>query len=185
MEPRFFATAQEFGEWLEANHDRETELLVGFYKVGSGKPSMTWPESVDEALRFGWIDAIRRSLSPESYTIRFTRRKPNSLWSSVNITKYDALVVAGRMTEAGRKARESGRKSSYSYESAPKELPKEFLTKFKSSPAAWSFFQTQPPSYRNVAIHWIVTAKQETTRGRRLERTIQCSAKGERLPHLI
>lgn len=145
---------------------------------------MTWSESVDEALCFGWIDGVRRSLGRDAYTIRFTPRKSRSQWSDVNLRKFDMLEEQGRMTDAGRAARAAGIKSSYSYESAPKSLTSKFESYFQSNERAWIFFRSQPPSYTNVAIHWIMTAKQEETQKRRLQQTIEYSEKGERLPHL-
>jgi uncharacterized protein YdeI (YjbR/CyaY-like superfamily) len=184
MEPTFFATPAEFRAWLEANHQTATELLVGFHKRGTGKPSITWPQSVDQALCFGWIDGIRRSLGPESYTIRFTPRKARSNWSAVNIKRVRELMEEGLMTPAGRaafEARADERSAIYSYEQrqAP-EFTAEQEALFRANPAAWEFFQAQAPSYRRVSTYWVVSAKREQTRSQRLARLIEDSANGRR-----
>ncbi len=185
-EPTFFENADEFRAWLEKYHGSETELLVGFYKKGSGRPSMTWSQSVDEALCFGWIDGIRRGRDEESYTIRFTPRKANSTWSKVNVAKVEALQREGRMRPAGRaayEARSADNTGIYSFERArPAELPPEYEERF--TPAAREFFDAQPPGYRRTAIHWVVSAKKEETRLRRLATLIEDSAAGRRLTHL-
>jgi uncharacterized protein YdeI (YjbR/CyaY-like superfamily) len=182
--PVFFSTSALFRKWLEKNHRKEKELLVGFYKVGSGKPSMTWPESVDEALCFGWIDGIRRSLGKESYSIRFTPRKPTSIWSSANVKKVEALTKKGLMKEAGLKAfshRREHKSGIYSFESAEKKLSPAYEKIFRSNKKAWKFFEAQPPYYRKVIIHLIMSAKHEATQLRRLTNTIRASAEGKRL----
>jgi uncharacterized protein YdeI (YjbR/CyaY-like superfamily) len=188
VQPRFFASAEEFRAWLEANHERETELLVGFYKKGSGKPSITWPESVDEALCFGWIDGVRRSLDAERYTIRFTPRKPSSIWSKVNMAKVAAQLKAGRMRPAGLAAweRRNPEKSGiYSFEREhPAEFDAESERRFRRERAAWRFFQEQPPGYRRLATHYVTSAKRPETRERRLTVLIEHSARDERLPQL-
>ena len=184
MKPHFFATADEFRKWLEKHHDRETELLVGFYKRGSGRPSMTWPESVDQALCFGWIDGVRKRIDDESYTIRFTPRREKSIWSAVNIARVEELKNAGRMSPAGLKAyaqRTGERSVVYSYEKDPQTLPREYEKEFRANAPAWKFFHTQAPSYQRVAIHWIVSAKREETRRRRLATLIEDSAAERRL----
>ena len=184
MKPTFFATAADFRRWLERHHDSESELLVGFYKVGSGKPSMTWPESVDQALSFGWIDGVRKRIDDESYTIRFTPRKPRSIWSAVNIRRVAELKELGLMQPSGLRAfeqRTPERSAIYSYEKAPASLPPEAEAAFRKRRAAWTFFNEQAPSYRRVAIHWVTTAKKEETRARRLAKLIDESANGRRL----
>ena len=184
--PRFFATPAAFRAWLHANHARETELTVGFHKKDSGKPSITWPESVDEALCYGWIDSVRRALDADSYTIRFTPRKPTSIWSNVNIAKVNALLQAGRMMPAGLAAweRRSPDKSGvYSFErqeAAAFDAASQRL--FRRNGPAWRYFQAQPPGYRRLATHWVVSAKRADTRERRLATLIDHSARGERLP---
>jgi uncharacterized protein YdeI (YjbR/CyaY-like superfamily) len=187
--PHFFASPAEFRAWLEANHDRERELLVGFYKKGSGKPSITWPESVDEALCFGWIDGVRRSLDAERYTIRFTPRKPTSIWSNVNIAKVEMLLKAGRMRSAGLAAwerRDPEKSGIYSFERAnPAEFDADAERRFRRARGAWRFFQAQPPGYRRLATHYVTSAKRPETRERRLAVLIEHSARGERLPQTL
>lgn len=185
MKPRFFSTPAAFRAWLVANHAKTAELLVGFEKRASKKSSVTWTQAVDEALCFGWIDGVRRTLDEASYTIRFTPRKPGSTWSAKNIERAAELEAAGRMRPAGRAAlaRRSERKSrTYSYERAePARLSDEFERRLKKDAAAWAFFQAQAPSYRSKVLHWVTSAKQEKTRAQRLERAIAAFAKGRRL----
>ncbi|MCQ4140106.1 MULTISPECIES: YdeI/OmpD-associated family protein [Chryseobacterium] len=176
MTATFFPTPEDFRKWLEKNHTTEKELLVGFWKVGTKKPSMTWSESVDQALCFGWIDGVRKSIDDESYSIRFTPRKPTSIWSAVNIRKVEELTKDGLMTEAGRKAfelRKEEKSAIYSHEKEPATLDPEFEKKFKANKKAWEFFSNQAPSYKKVMLHWIMSAKQEKTRLSRLEKTIR------------
>ena len=188
MKALFFATPEEFGAWLEEHHESETELLVGFYKKGSGKPSITWPESVEQALRFGWIDGIRRSLGEESYTIRFTPRKPSSNWSKVNVATVERLKAEGSMAPAGLRAYEARREDRtglYSFERRQAaELPPDFERRFQASRKAWEWFSSRPPGYRRTATHWVVSAKRDDTRRRRLETLIDCSAEGRKIPLL-
>ena len=156
-------------------------MLVGFYKVGSGKTSMTWPQSVDEALCFGWIDGVRKSIDKESYQIRFTQRKPTSIWSAINIRKIEELKKQGLMRPAGLASFEkrTERKSRiYSYEKDEAELTKNFKKQFKTNKKAWDYFQSLAPSYRKVSTHWVMNAKQETTRLKRLNQLISESAAG-------
>ncbi|MFL5765566.1 MAG: YdeI/OmpD-associated family protein [Bacteroidia bacterium] len=184
MSPTFFSTPALFRKWLEKNHKKEKELLVGFYKVGSGIPSMTWPESVDEALCFGWIDGVRKSLGKESYTIRFTPRKPNSIWSTVNVKKMEALTKKGLMKPEGLAAfqhRKEHRSGIYTHELASIELSKEFEKIFRSNKKAWTFFSSQAPYYQKVIRKWIMTAKQEETRIKRLNKAIDLSEQGKRV----
>lgn len=184
MTPTFFPTQQKFREWLEKNHQKETELLVGFYKVNSKKPSMSWSESVDQALCFGWIDGVRKSIDEESYTIRFTPRKKSSIWSAINIKKIEELTKIGLMKEAGIKAfelRSEAKSGIYSHEKEASVLTSEFEKQFKANKSAWEFFNNQAPSYKKVMIHWIMTAKQEKTRLSRLEKTINISAEQKRM----
>jgi uncharacterized protein YdeI (YjbR/CyaY-like superfamily) len=188
MEPTFFATPSDFRDWFEQNHESQAELLVGFYKKASGRPSITWPESVDEALCFGWIDGIRRGIDDESYSIRFTPRKPTSTWSSVNIKRVGELTAEGRMRPAGlaafeRRSRE--RSGIYSYEQRKEaKLEPDQETEFRANEEAWSFFQSQPRGYRRTATYWVISAKREDTRRRRLATLIDDSASGRRLRHL-
>jgi len=184
MKPRFFPTPSAFRKWLAANHTKAKELVVGFYKKGSGKPSITWPESVDEALCFGWIDGVRNSIDEESYRIRFTPRKPSSVWSAVNIRNVERLIKEKRMQPAGLKAfeaRKENRSGIYAYEQRSPELVEPYAGIFKRNKAAWKFFQAQPPYYRKTMNWWIVSARQEGTRSKRLDKLIEESAKGKRL----
>jgi uncharacterized protein YdeI (YjbR/CyaY-like superfamily) len=182
--PEFFATPAEFAAWLEHQHETATELTVGFYKRGSGKPSMTWPESVEVALCFGWIDGVRRGLDEDSYTIRFTPRKPGSHWSKVNVAKAQALIERGEMRPAGKSAfeqRRADRTGRASYErDEPAKLDPEQERRLRANPEAWAFFSAQPPWYRRTATHWVTSAKRPETRERRLQRLIEECAAGRR-----
>jgi uncharacterized protein YdeI (YjbR/CyaY-like superfamily) len=163
-------------------------LWVGFYKRDSGKPSLTWPESVDEALCVGWIDGIRKRIDDISYVIRFTPRRSRSAWSSVNLARVRALIEQGRMRPAGLEAfeaRTENRTGRYSYEQRPADLPAPYARLLKKQRAAWRFFGAQTPSYRKAATWWIVSAKQETTRLKRLEKLAACSAQGLRVPEFL
>lgn len=178
MTPTFFAKSSNFRKWLAKNHMTHTELLVGFYKVNSGKASMTWPQSVDEALCFGWIDGVRKRIDDESYSIRFTPRKPTSIWSAVNIKKIQDLTQIGLMQPAGLAAfekRTENKSKIYAYENEPAQLSPEFEKTFKANKKAWAFFTAQAPSYQKTMIHWIMGAKQKTTQHSRLEKTIAAS----------
>ncbi len=183
--PTFFKTPADFRTWLDKNHGKESELIVGFYKTGSGKQSISWPESVDEALCFGWIDGVRRSLGEESYTIRFTPRRADSIWSAVNIKKMEELQAQGLVKPAGMEAfekRKEAKSKIYSHEH--KEVAKlspEFEQAFKANSKAWEFFTTQAPSYQKVMLHHVMTAKQEKTRQSRFEKLLQASAEGKRI----
>jgi uncharacterized protein YdeI (YjbR/CyaY-like superfamily) len=188
VKPKFFATQAAFREWLEQNHERESEVLVGFHKKGSGKPSITWPEAVEEALCFGWIDGVRRSVDDESYVNRFTPRRPGSTWSAVNIAKAKALIAGGRMTPAGarvfeRGADERAAKSSYEQRHGS-SLTDAQKREFRKSRSAWAWFQAQPPSYQRAAAYWVVSAKRDETKQRRLATLIKDSAAGRRVPPL-
>jgi uncharacterized protein YdeI (YjbR/CyaY-like superfamily) len=183
MHPLFFATAAEFGAWLESNHASSMELVVGFYKKGSGKPSLTWPESVDQALCFGWIDGIRRSIDEVSYTIRFTPRKPRSVWSAINIKRVGELTELGLMRPKGLQAyekRTENRSGIYSYEQRSVELPEPYAKIFKKNKPAWKFYASQPASYRKLTCWWVVSAKREETRLKRLANLIEVSGQGRR-----
>lgn len=184
MNPLFFDSALSFRKWLEANYQSEKEVLVGYYKVGTGKPSMTWSDSVDEALCFGWIDGVRRSVDAEGYCIRFTPRNPKSNWSAVNIAKVEELIRVGKMTPVGLAAyqkRLEMRSAIYSYENRPEKLAEELEIRFKENQLAWDFFNTQAPSYRKTIIYWIMSAKQQATRDSRLEKLIAASAERKRV----
>lgn len=181
--PAFFATPAAFRAWLEAHHADTAELWVGFYKKDSGQPSITWPESVDEALCFGWIDGMRKRVDATRYTIRFTPRKAGSIWSTVNVGRVEELTRLGRMHPAGLAAfaaRVEARTSIYAYEQRehPTLTPEEDA-QLQGNAAAWAFFARQPPSYRRTALWWVVSAKQPTTRQRRLTQLIADSAAGQ------
>ena len=183
--PIFFKTAAKFGAWLAKHGAIESEVLVGFSKQGSGLPSLTWPESVDEALCFGWIDGVRKGIDEHSYHIRFTPRKPASTWSAINIEKVRVLQRQGRMREAGLEAfahRREAKSRIYSYEqseSATLEPPEE--ARFRQNQTAWTFFEAQPPGYRHLALWRIVSAKRAETRQARLAKLIEASEQGRRL----
>jgi uncharacterized protein YdeI (YjbR/CyaY-like superfamily) len=157
---QFFARPAAFRAWLKKNHTKENELIVGFHKKHTARPSITWPESVAEALCFGWIDGIRRSHSDESYTVRFTPRRKGSNWSAVNIRLIAELEAAGRMTDAGRAAfaaRPNPESTGYAYTKRGGTLDAACLAKFKKRKSAWTFFEKQPPSYRNAVAWWVIS----------------------------
>jgi len=176
MEPTFFATPEDFRAWLEAHHETEAELLVGFHKKASGRPSITWPESVDQALCYGWIDGVRRSLGDDSYTIRFTPRKQRSNWSAVNVRRVGELTELGLMRPAGVAAferRSDDRTAIYAYEQRKTaKLDAEQERRFRANSGAWKWFQAQPAGYRRTASYWVISAKRPETRQRRLEQLI-------------
>ena len=184
MNPVFFKSQNDFRKWLSKNHKTKTEILAGYYKVGSGKPGMTWSQSVDEALCFGWIDGIRRSIDEERYCIRFTPRKPSSNWSRVNIKKVEELTKKGLMKQPGldifNKRKDSG-SGIYSFENEPAKLNDNYESLFRENKAAWDFFNRQPPSYRKNIINWVMIAKQETTRFARLTKLIGKSEEQSRI----
>jgi uncharacterized protein YdeI (YjbR/CyaY-like superfamily) len=184
MPPTFFATPAAFRKWLEKHHAEESELLVGFHKRDSGKPSITWPESVDQALCFGWIDGVRRRIDDVSYSIRFTPRKAVSNWSAINIARVAELTTLGLMAPAGLRAFEKRREDKsaiYSYENKVRTLPPADEKQFRANRKAWAFFTAQAPSYQRVAIYWVTSAKREETRVRRLATLIDDSANARRL----
>jgi uncharacterized protein YdeI (YjbR/CyaY-like superfamily) len=183
VEPTFFPTPADFRRWLKANHETAPELLVGFWKKGSGRASIDWPEARDEALCVGWIDGIRKSLGPESYTIRFTPRRNGSIWSKVNVARYEALTAEGRMNAAGVRAYEQNKSRSgvYAYENALAELTKAETAMFKRNKAAWADWEKRPAGYRRVVLHWIGSAKKSETRERRLATLIEDSAAGRKI----
>ena len=184
MKLTYFRTPADLRQWFAKHHETATELQVGYYKKGSGKASITWPESVAEALCFGWIDGIRKSVDEDSYTIRFTPRKRTSTWSSVNIKLAQELIAQSLMQPAGLaafKARREYRSGIYSYEQRTADLPEPYLSRLKKHKAAWKFFESQPPGYRKIVMWWIVCAKREETRQKRLERLIAESAAGRRI----
>lgn len=185
--PTYFASAEDFRAWLDAHHESATELLVGFHKRKTGRPSLTWVESVQQALCYGWIDGVRKRVDDDAYTIRFSPRKRGSIWSSVNVRHVEALIASGQMRPAGQRAYEARRpyKSGvYSYEQRSVDLPPAYARLLKKQPKARRFFEAQPPSYRRAVMWWIVSAKKEETRMKRLSVLIDLCAHGERLPAL-
>jgi uncharacterized protein YdeI (YjbR/CyaY-like superfamily) len=182
---RFFATPAAWRRWLAAHHKTHDELWVGFFKKSSGRPSLTWPESVDEALCYGWIDGLRKSIDAERYMIRFTPRRAGSIWSAINVRRAKELTTLRRMRAAGARAfraRRAARTAIYSFEQRKNPtLPVAYRRLFKSDPDAWRFFKEQPPGYQRVATWWIISAKQEDTRRRRLSLLIADSARGRRI----
>ena len=182
-EPVFFPTEADFRRWLESNHATAPDLLVGFWKKGSGKPSIDWPQARDQALCFGWIDGVRKSIDEESYTIRFTPRRKGSIWSRVNVGRYEALRADGLMNPAGERAYEENKQRTgvYAYENVEKELRPEETARFRRDKAAWADWERRPPFYRKVVLHWITSAKKPETRERRLATLIKDSAAGRKI----
>ncbi|WP_068875674.1 MULTISPECIES: YdeI family protein [unclassified Phenylobacterium] len=182
-QPIFFATPADWRAWLEAHHATAREVSIGFWKTDSGRPSITWPQSVDEALCFGWIDGVRHRIDAAAYRIRFTPRKPGGIWSQVNLKRFAELAAEGRVTPAGQAAYDAGkhRTGLYSYERAADDLTAEETARFQADARAWAGFQAFPPGYRKVAIHRVISAKGEATRARRLDILIDASARGLRL----
>jgi uncharacterized protein YdeI (YjbR/CyaY-like superfamily) len=183
-EPTFFPSEAEFRRWLAANHETAPELLVGFWKKGSGKASIDWPQARDQALCFGWIDGLRKSLGEDAYTIRFTPRRKGSIWSKVNVERFNALKEAGRMTPAGERAYEENKHKTgvYSYEKPLASFTAEEEARFRNDEAAWADWEKRPPSYRRSALGWVTGAKRVETRAKRLAELIAVSAEGRRLP---
>src|SRR5688572_28951728 len=181
--PTYFAAAADFRRWLEANHTTAPELLVGFWKKGSGKPSVDWPQARDQALCFGWIDGVRKSLGDDAYTIRFTPRRKGSIWSKVNVERFAALKAAGLMTPAGERAFEEnkGKSGLYAYERPLAELSPDEEKLFRKSKRAWADWEKRPPGYRKVVLHWVTSAKKPETRARRLAILIEDSALGRKI----
>jgi uncharacterized protein YdeI (YjbR/CyaY-like superfamily) len=184
MKPKFFATPAAWREWLEKHHQQESEVVVGFYKRDSGRPSITWPESVDVALCFGWIDGVRHKINDQSYCIRFTPRRPDSPWSHVNVRKVEELTAKGLMHAAGIKAfeaRKEIRSGAYSFEQRNIKFEPAQEKLFRANRAAWKFFESQAPWYRRTVTFWVVSAKREETRMKRLNTLIEDSAAGRRI----
>lgn len=185
MNAQFFATPAAFRAWLEKNAATAKELLVGYYKTDSGLASMSWPDSVDEALCFGWIDGVRKRIDEQAYCIRFTPRKPNSIWSAVNIAKYEKLLARDKITPAGVLAyshRRDGRSKIYAYEQdVIADFAEPERKQFQQHESAWAFFQATPPSYQLRVLHWLNSAKKAETRAVRLVKLIQASAGKTRL----
>ncbi len=186
--PKFFPTFADWRAWLEKHHDKYEEFWVGFYKRDSGRPSITWPESVDGALCFGWIDGVRYSIDAISYKIRFTPRKARSTWSAINIKRVKELTKLGLMHPAGLAAfekRNGDRSAIYSYEQRKTAtLPPAFEKQFKANVEAWAYFQSQPPWYRRTSTYWVISAKKEETKEKRLSTLIECSQRGKPIPSL-
>ncbi len=183
--PTFFADARKFRKWLATHGATATELVVGFHKVDSGRPSMTWSESVDEALCYGWIDGVRKRIDDDAYQIRFTPRRSGSNWSAINIAKFDRLEAEGRMTESGRKAfgkRLEAKSRIYAYEQERSaELTAAETRDFERDRVAWRYFASTPPGYRKVMLHWITSAKRGETRASRLAKLVEACRAGNRL----
>lgn len=178
MKPKFFSKPELFRKWLEKNHNNKEELWVGYYKKATGKPSIDWSESVDQALCYGWIDGLRRSIDEECYMIRFTPRKANSHWSRVNINKVKELKKLGLMKDPGLEAFKKMKKDNSeqaSFEQKKVTMPKKYLELFKKNKKAWAYYQKETPSYRKQTTWWIISAKQEATRQKRLQTLISDS----------
>ncbi len=188
MRPHFFESAAACRRWLEAHHAGTGEAWFGFRRKDSGRGGITYSEALDEALCFGWIDGVRRRLDDTSYVIRFTPRRPGSKWSRVNAARARALIAGGRMTPPGRAAFDRRRERhpvEYSYESARESLPASWRRRFAAQRRAWAYFEAQPPGYRRIALHWVLSAKREETRLRRFGVLVACSAARERLPQTL
>ena len=181
--PTYFASEADFRRWLAANHQTAPELLVGFWKKGSGKPSIDWPQARDQALCFGWIDGVRKSLGDDAYTIRFTPRRKGSIWSKVNVDRYEALTAAGHMTSEGVRAYEENKHKTglYSYEKPLASLTAAETRLLRKAKAAWTYWEAQPPGYRKLVLNWITTAKKSETRARRLATLIEDCNAGRRI----
>jgi uncharacterized protein YdeI (YjbR/CyaY-like superfamily) len=188
MSPRYFKSPSQFRIWLERNHFSKKELWLGYHKRHTRKPSLTWPESVDQALCFGWIDGVRKRIDADRYVIRFSPRKRSSIWSAVNIKRAGELIALGLMQPAGHErftTRDPKRANRYSFEQANKiEFPAKLRKQFKAEPEAWKFFQSMPPSYQKPATWWVISAKKEETQARRLARLIADSRAGKRIDAL-
>jgi uncharacterized protein YdeI (YjbR/CyaY-like superfamily) len=187
-EPQYFADPAALRRWFERHRTSATELFLGYWKVGCGQPSVTWPESVDEALCVGWIDGVRKRIDHQRYVIRFTPRKATSIWSAVNVARVQALQAEGRMRDSGLAAfaaRREHRSGVYSFEQRSVELPPAYTRTLKADRRAWADWQRRPPSYRKAAMWWVVSAKQEATRQRRLAQLVATCASGEGLPALV
>ena len=184
MTATHFASAADFRGWLEKNHATATELVVGFFTKASGRGGLTYPEALDEALCFGWIDGVRRKPDADTYTVRFTPRRPGSIWSNVNARHVARLTAAGKMHAAGHTAfaaRDAGKTGVYSFENRPQKFPAGLEKRFRAKRSAWKFWRQQPPGYRRTTIWWVVSAKQDETRKRRLAQLIALSLAGRRL----
>lgn len=184
MQAVHFSSASAFRDWLEQNHATATELVVGLYTKASGRGGLTYPDALDEALCFGWIDGIRRKSDEDTYTIRFTPRRPGSVWSNVNVRHVARLAAAGRMHAAGHRAfaaRDAAKTGIYSFENRPQKFPAPLERQFRGNRSAWKFWRQLPPGYQRMAIWWVISAKQDETRQRRLARLVALSLAGRRL----
>ena len=185
---KYFNAGGEFHAWLESNHDRASELLLGFYKKSAGKKGITYPDALDEALAFGWIDGVRRGVDEERYTIRFTPRKARSIWSNVNVKRVGELIAAGRMKDPGLATfakRAAERSGIYAYEREAIELDAAAMKALKADRAALAFHEKQPPAYRRLVAHWVMRAKKPETRARRLQILIANAREGKRIPSQV
>ena len=184
MKVVFFPTQKDLRKWFVKNHKKEKELFVGYYKVSTGKTTVSWSQSVDEALCFGWIDGIRKSIDEESYCNRFTPRKPTSSWSAINTKKVEELTKLGLMKPEGLHAfslRKENKSKIYSYENPLVSFDKSFEKLFKANKKAWAFYQATTPTYRKVTTRWVMSAKQESTRLKRLNELITDCAAGRNI----
>ena len=184
MKARYFVSPAEFRRWLVAHHATERELLVGFYKTASGIPGISYKEAVDEALCFGWIDGIKKRVDDQRYTHRFTPRKAGSTWSLINTNRVKALIALERMAKAGLEAferRDPKKTGTYSFEQRPSTFDPALERAFRRSAAAWTFFRAQPPGYQRLMTFWVMSAKQQETRQRRLAVLVATSAKEKRI----
>lgn len=187
MKPIFFKNQSELRKWFQKNHLSEQELILGYYKKGTGKETVSWSESVDQALCFGWIDSVRKSIGEESYQIRFTPRKPNSIWSNVNIKKINDLTDKGLILPIGIEAfnkRKEHKSGVYAFENEEQKLNEDFEKQFKANKTAWKFFNMQPPGYKKLALHYVMSAKLEATRNKHFQDLVTDSEAGLRLKQL-
>ncbi len=184
-EVNFFNNEEEFNDWLEEHHAEASEIWVGYFRVSTGRPSLTWSASVDAALCFGWIDGIRKTIDKQKYKIRFTPRKVNSVWSAVNVKKVKALIQLGKMRPEGIHVF-NNRTDAQGYHSEQRnvELAKEYEEQIKENQTAWLFFTNLAPSYKRDSIWWVMSAKKEETRLRRLGILIASSKEGIKIPIL-
>ena len=181
--PTYFPTEADFRGWLKENHETEPELLVGFWKKSTGRPSIDWPQARDQALCFGWIDGVRKSLGDDAYTIRFTPRRSGSIWSKVNVDRFNVLKADGQMTAAGERAYEENKHKTglYSYEKPLASFDAVEERLFRKNKSAWTYWEAQPPGYRKLVLNWVTTAKKPETRTKRLATLIEDSEAGRRI----
>ena len=185
--PRGFQTPDRFRSWLARYHATRPELVVRCFKAAAASRGMTYPQALEEALCYGWIDGVRRSLDAVSFTVRFSPRKPRSIWSQINIRKVEELLAQGRMAAPGLRTfdkRDSARSGIYSFERAAMTLDPALLARFRKQPEAWRFFQAEPPGYRKTSTYWVMSARRDSTRERRFQILLACSARGRRIPLL-